>query len=154
MHKIKDIITPREEVLKGTFQGVIQTHKIDTEEVRLENNPKEFLNITYPSSAIKRSLERINEKLSGRSNQGGFLLVGPYGSGKSHTLITLFHLFNNPTLARDWGKQWRIDLDLPERSRSVVVSTRRYDVDHLWDPIFNLLGRNDLLNLVLQKVIH
>ncbi|RLG57414.1 MAG: hypothetical protein DRN95_05575 [Candidatus Hydrothermarchaeota archaeon] len=146
MHKIKDIITPRDEVLKGSFQGVIQTHKIDTKEVRLENNPKEFLNITYPSSAIKRALERINEKLSGRSNQGGFLLVGPYGSGKSHTLITLFHLFNNSTLAKNWGKQWRIDLELPERSRSVVVSTRRYDVDHLWEPIFNLLGRNDLLN--------
>ena len=146
MYKIKDIITARRDVLEGTFQGVIQTHKVDAREKRLENNPEEFLKITYPSSAIKRTLELIGKKLSGRSNQGGFLLVGPYGSGKSHALITLYHLFNNPSLARDWGKQWKIDFELPEKSRSVIVSTRRYDVDHLWEPIFKLLGREDLLS--------
>jgi len=146
MYKIKDIITARRDVLEGTFQGVIQTHKVDAKEKRLENNPEEFLKITYPSSAIKRILERMDEKLSRGSDQGGFLLVGPYGSGKSHTLITLYHLFNNPQLARDWGKQWRIDFELPEKSRSVIVSTRRYDVDRLWEPIFKLLGREDLLS--------
>ncbi len=146
MYKIRDITIARKEVLDGTFQGVIQTHKVDAREKRLENNPEEFLKITYPSSAIRRSLERIDEKLTGKSNQGGFLLVGPYGSGKSHTLITLYHLFNNPSLARDWGKQWKIDFELPERSRSVIVSTRRYDVDRLWEPIFKLLGREDLLS--------
>lgn len=148
MYKIKDIITARRDVLEGTFQGVIQTHKVDAKEKRLENNPQEFLKITYPSSAIKRTLERIEEKFSGRSNQGGFLLVGPYGSGKSHALITLYHLFNNPSLARDWGKQWKVDFELPEKSQSVIISTRRYDVDHLWEPIFKLLGREDLLGEV------
>jgi len=148
MYRIKDIITPRKDVLERTFQGVIQTHKVDAREKRLENNPQEFLKITYPSSAIKRSLERIDEKLSGKSNQGGFLLVGPYGSGKSHTLITLYHLFNNPSLARDWGGRWKIDFELPEKSRSVIVSTRRYDVDRLWEPIFELLGRENLLSEV------
>jgi len=146
MYTISNILKPRRDVIEGRFQGVIQTHKVDAKEKRLENDPQEFLKITYLSSAIKRTLERIDEKLSGRSNQGGFLLVGPYGSGKSHTLITLYHLFNNPQLARDWGKQWRIDFELPEKSRSVIVSTRRYDVDHLWEPIFKLLGREDLLS--------
>jgi len=146
MYVIKDIITARRDVLEGTFQGVIQTHKVDAKEKRLENNPQEFLKITYPSSAIKRILERIDEKFSGKSSQGGFLLVGPYGSGKSHTLIALYHLFNNPSLARDWKKQWRIEFELPEKSRSVIISTRRYDVDRLWEPIFRLLGREDLLD--------
>jgi len=148
MYKVKDIITARKEVLEGTFQGVIQTHKIDAKESRLENNPQEFLKITYPSSAIKRTIERVNEKLSGKSNQGGFLLVGPYGSGKSHSLIALFHLFNNPQLAKEWGKSWKLDIDLPKESRSVIISTRRYDIDHLWEPIFKLLGREDLLSEV------
>ena len=146
MPKIKDITTARKEVLEGTFQGVIQTHKIVAHEPRIENNPEEFLKITYPSSAIKRAIERVEEKLTRKSNQGGFLLVGPYGSGKSHTLITLYHLFNNPSLAEDWGKRWRLDFELPEKSRSVIVSTRRYDVDHLWEPIFKLLGKEDLLS--------
>jgi len=145
MLRIKDILTVREEVVKGAFQGVIQTHKIDAKEQRLENNPQKFLSITYPSVAIRRILERIGEKISGKSNQGGFLFVGPYGSGKSHTLITLYHLFNNPDLAKDWGRQWKIDVELPEKSKSIIVSTRRYDVDHLWEPIFKLLGKEDLL---------
>jgi len=148
MYKIKDIVRARKEVLEGPFQGVIQTHKVDAKEKRLENNPREFLKITYPSSAIKRTLERIKEKLSGKSNQGGFLLVGPYGSGKSHTLITIYHLFNNPSLARDWGRRWKIDIELPEKSRSVIISTRRYDVDHLWEPIFKLLGKYDMLSKI------
>jgi len=146
MYKIKDVLKPRKDVLEGTFQGVIQTHKVDSKEKRIENNPEEFLKITYPSSAIKRTLERIEEKLSGRSHQGGFLLVGPYGSGKSHSLITLYHLFNNPSLAEEWGKRWRLDFELPKKSRSVIVSTRRYDVDHLWEPIFKLLGKENLLS--------
>ncbi|HDN81456.1 MAG TPA: ATP-binding protein [Methanomicrobia archaeon] len=148
MYMIKDVVTARKEVLEGAFQGVIQTHKIDAKESRLENNPKEFLRITYPSTAIREAVEKINEKLSGKSNQGAFLLVGPYGSGKSHTLITLFHLFNNPQLAKEWGKAWRMDIELPEESRSVIISTRRHDVDHLWEPIFKLLGREDILDKV------
>ncbi len=146
MYKIKDITQAREDVLQGRFQGVIQTHKVDDpKEKRLENNPFRFLEITYPSSAIRRSLELIHEKLSGRTHQGGFLLVGPYGSGKSHALITLYHLFNNHQLAEKWMSRWGIDFSLPEDSRSVIVSTRRYDVDHLWEPIFRLLGKEDLL---------
>jgi len=148
MYKVKDIINARKEVLEGTFQGVIQTHKIDAKEPRLENNPQEFLKITYPSSALRRIIERVEEKLSEKSNQGGFLLVGPYGSGKSHSLITLFHLFNNPQLAEKLGKLWKLDINLPQESRSVIISTRRYDVDHLWEPIFKLLGKEDLLSEV------
>lgn len=146
MNKIKDIVSARKEVLEGSFQGVIQTHKIDAQELRIESNPEEFLKITYPSSAIKRAIERIREKLIGRSTQGTFLLVGPYGSGKSHSLIALYHLFNNPELARKWGEMWNIEINLPEKSKSVILSTRRYDVDYLWEPIFKLLGREDILN--------
>ncbi len=148
MYKIKDILKPREEVLQGAFQGVIQTHKVDTNENRLENNPEEFLQITYPSSALKRTLERIEEKLLSKSNQGAFLLVGPYGTGKSHTLITLYHLFNNPLLAKKWGQRWKIDFELPKNSKSIIISTRRYAEKYIWKPIFNLLGKEDLLKSI------
>lgn len=148
MYKINELITPRKDVLEGALEGVIQTHKVDSGEARIESNPTEFLKITYPSAAIKKVLEKVREKISGKSNQGGFLLVGPYGSGKSHTLITLYHLFNNPSQAEEWGKRWNIDLEVPDKSRSVIVSTRRVDVDYLWEPIFKHLGREDLLERI------
>ena len=70
MTVIKDVIIKSgREVIEGKFQGVIQSHKVDSGEPQLENNPEEFLRITYPSSALGRTLERINEKLSQTSNQ-------------------------------------------------------------------------------------
>ena len=69
-----DIVQPRKEVIEGRFQGVVQSHKIDTNEPRIENDPEEFFRITYPSSALKLTLERIAEKLGGTSNQGGAFL--------------------------------------------------------------------------------
>ncbi|RLE11805.1 hypothetical protein DRJ04_07365 [Candidatus Aerophobetes bacterium] len=65
---IKDIIKPRSEILEGEFQGVIQSHKADSEEARLESNAQELFKVTYLSSALKRALERVNEKLTGDSN--------------------------------------------------------------------------------------
>jgi len=145
MTVIKDIIEARREVIEGKFQGVIQSHKVDAKEPRLENNPEEFLRITYPSSALKRTLERINEKLSRTSNQGGFLLVGPYGSGKTHALISLYHALKQPEISKRWLRTWGIELNIPDSTKTVIISTRRYDVDLLWEPIFELLGREDVL---------
>jgi len=145
---LKDIMTPRAEVLEGRFQGVIQSHKVDSKEKRLENNPQEFFRITYPSYALKRIFERINEKLIGVSNQGGFLLVGPYGSGKTHALISLYHTFKHPEVSKRWLRRWGITLNVPSLSKSVIISTRRYDVDLLWEPIFKLLGREDISSQV------
>jgi SpoVK/Ycf46/Vps4 family AAA+-type ATPase len=145
---LKDIVRPRREVLEGRFQGVIQSHKVDSKEPRLENNPEEFFKITYPSSALKRALERINEKLGGVSHQGGILLVGPYGSGKTHVLISLFHTFEHPEISKKWLREWGIDINLSASAKSVIISTRRYDVDLLWEPIFTLLGRKDVLSKI------
>lgn len=145
---ISDIMTPRNEVLKGNFQGVIQTHKVNTKESRLESNPQEFLDITYPSSVLKEILEKTYEKKSEISNQGGFLLSGPYGSGKSHSLITLYHIFNNPQIGNKWAKKWDIEFEAPDNSKSIIISTRNFDEDYLWTPIFEQLGRKDLLEKV------
>jgi len=72
---IKDIMKPREEIVEGKFQGVIQSHKVDSVEDRLESNPERLFRVTYISSALKRALERVNEKLTGISNQGAVLNV-------------------------------------------------------------------------------
>jgi len=73
---IKDIMKPREEIVEGKFQGVIQSHKVDSVEDRLESNPERLFRVTYISSALKRALERVNEKLTGISNQGAILNEG------------------------------------------------------------------------------
>lgn len=148
MTLIKDIIRPRSEILEDRFQGVIQSHKADSEETRLESNAQEMFKITYVSSALKIVLDRVNEKLTGTSNQGAFLLVGPYGAGKTHGLITLYHLLREPIIAKKWLRNWKINIALPPSTKTSIVSTRRYDVDLLWEPIFSKLGRKDILEKI------
>lgn len=148
MTLVKDIMKPRREILEGRFQGVIQSHKADSTEERLESNAEELFKVTYLSSALKRALERVNEKLTGVSSQGAFLIVGPYGAGKTHGLITLYHLLNKPQIAKSWLRSWKVELALPSSTKTCIISTRRYDVDFLWEPIFSKLGREDILTKI------
>lgn len=145
---IQEIIKPRKEILEGKFQGVIQSHKVDSKEPRLENNAKDLLEVTYVSSALRGVLKRVNEKFTRISNQGAFLLIGPYGAGKTHGLVTLYHLLKEPQIAKKWLRDWKIDIALPASTKTCIVSTRRYDVDFLWEPIFSKLGREDILSQI------
>jgi predicted AAA+ superfamily ATPase len=100
MTLIQDIMKPRKEILEDKFQGVIQSNKVDSNEPRLENNAKGLLEVTYVSSALKVVLDRVNHKFTRTSNQGAFLLIGPYGTGKTHGLVTLYHLLKEPQIAK------------------------------------------------------
>ncbi len=148
MPLIKDIMKPRREILEWKLQGAIQSHKVESEEERLESNAEELFKITYVSSALKRTLEHINDKLTGSSNQGTVLLVGPYGSGKTHGLVTLYHLLKQPQIAKNLLRNWKIDIALPSSTNTCIISTRRYDVDFLWEPTFTKLGREDMLDKI------
>jgi hypothetical protein len=145
MTKIKDIISPREEVLEKNIEPTVQAHKVDSEEERIESSAAKFLRTTYPSNSIKNVIERANQKIKFQDNQGGFLLLGPYGSGKSHALITLYHLFNSPNEADEWTNSWNIDFDIPEDSNSIIISSQTEDPDRLWEPIFKKAGKKELL---------
>lgn len=145
MTKIKDVISPREEILEKDIEPTVQAYKVDSEEERIESSAAKFLRTTYPSNSIKNVIERANQKLKFKDNQGGFLLLGPYGSGKSHALITLYHLFNSPEEANKWTENWNIDFDIPEDSNSIIVSSQTEDPDKLWEPIFRKAGKEHLL---------
>jgi hypothetical protein len=143
--QISDLIVPREEVVKGRFQGVLQAHKVGSSEDRLENDPSELLSMTYPSNALETAFEHVDNKLKNRDSQGGITLSGPYGAGKSHGLLTLYHLFDSPELAQDWLDEWDIPLELPKTAHASILSTSKTDADRIWEPIFRDLGHEDLL---------
>lgn len=148
MTKIEDLVQPRQEVLDGNLQGVIQAYKVESEGDSIESEPEKFFSTTYPSNAIKNVLARVNDKLTYESDRGGFVLSGPRGSGKSHALVTLYHLFKHPKIAKDWLKNWHIDLKIPQNSDGIILSAQETDPDLLWEPIFRKAGKEDLLNKV------
>ncbi len=142
---ISDVLRPRAEVREGRFQGVLQTHKVGASTDRLENDPEQLLSMTYPSNALETALTYVGNKLSGDDNQGAITINGPYGSGKSHALLALYHLFEHPDIGRGWLDEWGIDLSVPTDASATILSTSETDADRIWEPIFRALGGEDIL---------
>lgn len=143
---IVDILEPRTEVREGEFQGVLQAHKVDSSTDRLENDPRRLLSMTYPSNALETALGYVGDKLSHRDNQGTITINGPYGSGKSHGLLALYYLFDRPDVGQEWLDRWDIDIDLPNKADTTVLSTSETDADRIWEPIFKDLGASEILD--------
>lgn len=148
MTKVSDILDIREEVLNREIDGVLKSYKVDSDEDRLENSPEKFFEITYPSNTIKNVFDVINDKLQKKISRGNIILAGPYGSGKTHCLIALYHLFNKPELGNKWLNKWNLDLNLPLNSKSILISLGKKDYKYLWEPIFLKKNREDLIEKV------
>ena len=60
-------------------------------------NPTKFFALTYPTLALRELVKDVAARLAGRSDKAVRQLELTYGGGKTHTLITLLHLFRDPT---------------------------------------------------------
>ncbi len=62
----------------------------------LYEDPARFFALTYPTHAMRELVAEVAERLRGRSDKAVRQLELTYGGGKTHTLITLYHLFRDP----------------------------------------------------------
>ena len=60
-------------------------------------DPEKFFALTYPTHALRELVKDVAERLAGRSDKTVRQLELTYGGGKTHTLITLYHLFRDPS---------------------------------------------------------
>ena len=60
-------------------------------------DPAQFFALTYPTHALRELVKDVAIRLDGQSDKAVRQLELTYGGGKTHTLITLYHLFRNPT---------------------------------------------------------
>ncbi|MDE0183895.1 MAG: DUF499 domain-containing protein [Candidatus Poribacteria bacterium] len=60
-------------------------------------NPDEFFALTYPSYNLRELVKDVALRLARRSDKAYRTLSVNYGGGKTHTLITLKHLVEDPT---------------------------------------------------------
>jgi hypothetical protein len=59
-------------------------------------DPTQFFALTYPTYNLRELAKDVVIRLAGKSEKAIRQLELTYGGGKTHTLITLFHLVNNP----------------------------------------------------------
>ena len=60
-------------------------------------DPEKFFALTYPTHALRELVKDVAGRLAGRSDKAVRQLELTYGGGKTHTLITLYHLFRDPS---------------------------------------------------------
>src|SRR5712692_1853711 len=60
-------------------------------------DPREFFALTYPTVNLRELAKDVVRRLAGKSDQALRQLELAYGGGKTHALITLFHLVSDPT---------------------------------------------------------
>ena len=58
--------------------------------------PEEFFALTYPTYNLRELAKDVVTRLAGKNDKAIRQLELTYGGGKTHTLITMFHLVNDP----------------------------------------------------------
>ena len=64
-------------------------------------DPARFFALTFPTHALRELVKDVAERLAGKSTKAVRQLELTYGGGKTHTLITLYHLFRDPAALSD-----------------------------------------------------
>src|SRR5438105_5694868 len=59
-------------------------------------DPREFFALTYPTFNLRQLARDVFLRLAGKSEKAVRQLELTYGGGKTHALITLFHLVQDP----------------------------------------------------------
>ena len=59
-------------------------------------DPREFFALTYPTYSLRELAKDVLLRLAGRSEKAVRSLKLTYGGGKTHSLVTLFHLVGDP----------------------------------------------------------
>lgn len=133
-----DILKPRKEVLSGDgVEGIVDLENLrDAKGKHIESKPQDFLGLTYPTADIRCVLENLNQRFTSKARSAGlYLFEGYKGSGKSHLLLLVCHLAQNPELAKEWFSRYGIECKLPEHIEVIPHKFTDFPLYALWDLI-------------------
>ncbi len=94
-------------------------------------DPKEFFALTYPTYNLRELSKEVVLRLAGKNDKAVRQLALPYGGGKTHTLITLYHLVNDPKklpdlpAVREFKEAFGVE---PPHARVVALCFDKLDV--------------------------
>lgn len=97
-----------------------------------EQDAERILEITYPTDTLTTIIKNTARTLASdiEFSEGGQIVGGEYGSGKSHIELVVYHLFNSPELGRQWLDQQDIDVALPDETRSAALQMFNLDKEY------------------------
>ena len=95
------VVRLKEELRSGELtlaEFAADLHEVTLGEGRrpIYEDPARFFELTFATPALRELVKDVAERLAGRSTKAVRQLELTYGGGKTHSLITLFHLFRDP----------------------------------------------------------
>lgn len=99
---------------------------------RVYEDPREFFALTYPTTNLRDLAKDVVLRLAGKNQKAIRQLELTYGSGKTHTLITLYHLVNDPESLPDLPSVQEFTAHIgitPPRARVAVLPFDKLDVE-------------------------
>ena len=96
-------------------------------------DPAEFFALTYPTYNLRELARDVVMRLAGKNDKAVRQLALTYGGGKTHTLITLYHLVNDPErLPRELPavQEFLSEIGIPlPRARIAALTFDKLDVE-------------------------
>jgi len=148
---IADRITPSEEILRddGTIDSKglldeVNLYNLYDDRHSPEQDAERILEITYPTETLSTIIRNIAQNLNEDTgfSEGGQIVGGGYGSGKSHIGLVVYHLFNSPEIGQRWLDQQGIEAALPSETRTAALQmfNLEKDYDRLSEAVGDYLG--------------
>ena len=134
-----EVVQLRDELKSGELS--LAMFAADLDEVILKKgkrpiyeDPKKFFALTYPTYNLRNLARDVVRRLAGKSDKAVRQLNLTYGGGKTHTLITLFHLVDDPASLPDLPavEEFRTHIDLGKnlpKARVAAISFDKLDLE-------------------------
>jgi hypothetical protein len=131
-----EVVQLRNELKTGELS--LSTFAADLYDVVMENArpiylyPYEFFSFTFPTYTLRELAKDVVLRLAGKNDKAVRQLELTYGGGKTHTLITLYHLTNDPEHLPDLPAVQEFTQHigmLPTRARIAVLAFDKLDVE-------------------------
>ncbi|WP_458210321.1 DUF499 domain-containing protein [Haladaptatus sp. NG-SE-30] len=140
---IDDVLTLSPELTEGDglIKGQIRLYDVESDAGTLESDARRFFDRTLLTGGLEDSMKRLRDTLQGEDNIRLHEMYGPYGTGKSHQMVAMYHCFKSPDVVGDWASENIDGLGdvLPEDALPVVVSLQKQQYEYLWEPLFERL---------------
>ncbi len=95
------IVTPHQDILEGRLDTSVYAASLgavvrqDSNCPRVYRDAREFFAATYLTKELRKLLEDVLRGLGGESGDRVLQLRTPFGGGKTHSLVSLYHIATN-----------------------------------------------------------
>ena len=118
-----------------------------------------FFNKTYPTKGLKNLLDVVNKRLEGKGGDSAIQLQTPFGGGKTHALIALYHetkrkgikvcVFDGSALNPKDSRPWEVI----EKQLTGQIKLTKGEISPGKEKLARLLGENQPVLILMDETL-